>query len=194
MRISILATYVAENYGFGVWRERSQQVFLAKDVVQNGVQKGKVYEVEVVENSKDVTGNTPWLAAHLYDEEQVEVIENIAPQVDLDNFDIDFGDTEDVFTTEKENTRITDTWCEDILSLLEDKRIMSSTQVTEAMHQKYSPDTFKGSTISNCLHILFRSGKIVKCSLYTHPDNKRATYTFWGITAPDIKYALVMHG
>lgn len=68
MKVSVLATYVADNYGFAVWRERSQQVFLTKNVVHAGVEKGKVYEVEIVANARDVTGNTPWMAAHLYEE------------------------------------------------------------------------------------------------------------------------------
>ena len=193
MRISVLATYVAENYGFGVWRERSQQVFLARDVVQNGVQKGKVYEVEVVENPKDVTGNTPWLAAHLYDDEQEEVIEHIAPQVDLDNYDIDFDETDEVFAFEQENTPETATFREDIYALLINKRIMSSRQIINAMHEKYSSDNFKRYTISNCLHTLFRNGLIVKCNLYMHAD-KRASNTYWAKNPTDIKDALATYG
>lgn len=202
MKISVLATYVAENYGFGVWRERSQQVFLTKDVIHAGVVKGHIYEVEVVENARDVTGNTPWMAAHLYPTTPKEEADRqyLLAQAEKDAFDnldlVDLPALEEEEVIEEEPRRLTlvldgdtkpskEVIYENIDDILQKEGRCTTRRLKKLVEDRFSHLTFERHEVRNRVRTMYEQGKIVKTLVFKNAD-KRASYTVWSRTALEI--------
>lgn len=202
MKISVLATYVAENYGFGVWRERSQQVFLTKDVIHAGVVKGHIYDVEVVENARDVTGNTPWLAAHLYPTTAQEELERqvLLSQVEKDAFHtMDFVDLpalEEAEVIEEEPRRLhlslddetkpsKKVLYENIDDILNKEGRCTTRRLKKLMQDRFPNADLQRHEVRNRVRTMHEQGKIVKTLVFRSAD-RRASYTVWSRTALEI--------
>lgn len=84
MKKAVTVTNVSETFAFGITRDTYEQVYIPASIVKSFViERDDDLDLVLVPNKTDRSGNVPWFATYLIDDEEVEE-EPAKPEPKLD--------------------------------------------------------------------------------------------------------------